>query len=1680
MLYYFRLGERKFLLKRAVSVIALIMILVSMFTLAFDIQQASANGGTGFEPWYYYIKDVINSASGNLFFSTDDISIRARGFDIAIVRTYNSHHSNIDGPFGLGWTHNFNVHLMDYHNGSVAEFDEDGSIHTFTYFGANKYSSPPGINVRLRNVTDGFVLMFKDGMRYDFASDGMLLRVTDKNDNNLTMNYQDMKLASVCDDSGLQLTFSYVGSRISTVVDPLGRVIHYEYDAGRLARVVDAMGNSTLYFYYDNSKLRSVVDRVGRMLTFSYYGNGKVKDVFSSLYEYYGKSYLNPFKACQVQYGENVAYATNARGYTTEIEMNEFGNPVRIVDPTGNFTLMGWDSNMNMVSMTDPNNYTYAYRYDLDGNLLNRTDPTGNVSRFSWWYTDAPTRFIIKLYIVENELHRQTRYYYDSNDNLDRVRDATWNYSYYSYDSYGHVVRADDLRGYSTNYTYNIHGFMINCTDATGNVTRFGYDMVGRLTSVTDANGHTTVYEYDHNDRRIREIDATGNVTSYNYNAEGELLSTIDANGHQTSYRKNILGETDTTTDASDNATFYRYDREKNLVKETDARGYTTTYTYDPLNRLISTTDALGNTESYTYDGVGNRLSLTDKNGHTTTYEYDPLNRLTKMRDALGCEVKYEYDAVGNRLSITDENGHTTRYEYDALNRLIETTNPAGNEARYSYDPVGNRIRTTDARGFETDYEYDPLNRLISVTDALGNIERYSYDAVGNRLSLTDKNGHATTYAYDTLDRLIRTTCPLGYETDYEYDAVGNRIKEIDGNDHETEYEYDALNRLIRTTDALGYETKYEYDSVGNRLSVTDANSHKTRYEYDALHRIAKITRPSGNATEFHYDAVGNLMAKINAKGQSAFYEYDVVGRLAQTSYPDGSSVTYTYDSVGNILQIQNTGGLGDITYYEYDELDRITSFTLDYGPFTKTVSYTYDEVGNRLTMIDQDSALTNYEYDPLNRLIRITDALGNDTIYGYDSVGNRLEMSYPNGINTTYVYDEANRLINVISLNSTGDIISSYGYEYDGVGLVMVTIKNNESIGIYQYDASDRLVMVTRFPSESITEYTYDPVGNRLAKLENGAETTYTYDEDDRLLSVLSLTENALDDYIWLASFPEGGLTNNGLPGRTVGTDNPYNGFGVPYWTGNFSLTYPVESVNSIKCTYLPFTADEYTLTLTEGVDYIVHPDEDKIELLVPQDVDIINEHWVDGVNNSLNGWPWINYVASGISAVYVSMPNGTSRPSPNAGYMGPPPGEWWYDPDYPWELEGWWALGYFPGPWNWPVGSEWWINYTAAPYLTIDYNVDGAHTLYLYDNDCNRALACYSDGTILEHEYDFENRLVNTTFNYDGDYDYSAYYYTPEGKRIAKGYPTEEMEGRTFYVYDRSEIIAELNSTGSTLVTFVPDVSATAYGYRSYIHSNGFDTTTMWTNDWGEIEATLELDEFGNILEETGWPTKDTIQFRGMQYDWETGFYRDGCRYVDPTVWKSLCCDWNPGLYAFTCCCCVEDVKIQNVKATGRGTPNPTPGLFGHSFDTVIDLEYKVSIIFADCTLEWWEKTNNPPDWQRRAVPPIKPDEWNDLYAHPVTKPSFANSWDARKKPCPGKETVIDTDPPSLQDRGTHQRTLYFEIRVESAPSCDCTWDFITVFATQILEIKDGRITQRDFDTGIPINQLRQGALR
>lgn len=255
------------------TLLFMLMLSSSIFHPPMISSFSSSVGNTGFEPWYYYIEGMINSATGNLYFTARDVSFKTRGFDIEIVRAYNSHRSGISTGFGFGWTFNYNVFLVE--NGAVVSLVEgDGSVHNFTSIGGGQYSPPPGVHYRLiKNGDSSFTLWFKDGSKYNFSSIGKLLNVIDKNGNRLTLSYTDERLTRVEDGSGLALTLNYnAQNRISGVVDPLGRQIRYDYDgSGNLFNVTDAMGYSTLHFYRSSdNRINATVNPVGTVLTFSY------------------------------------------------------------------------------------------------------------------------------------------------------------------------------------------------------------------------------------------------------------------------------------------------------------------------------------------------------------------------------------------------------------------------------------------------------------------------------------------------------------------------------------------------------------------------------------------------------------------------------------------------------------------------------------------------------------------------------------------------------------------------------------------------------------------------------------------------------------------------------------------------------------------------------------------------------------------------------------------------------------------------------------------------------------------------------------------------------------------------------------------------------------------------------------------------------------------------------------------------------------------------------------------------------------------------------------------------------------------------------------------------------------------------------------------------------------------
>lgn len=302
-----------------------------------------------------------------------------------------------------------------------------------------------------------------------------------------------------------------------------------------------------------------------------------------------------------------------------------------------------------------------------------------------------------------------------------------------------------------------------------------------------------------------------------------------------------------------------------------------------------------------------------------------------------------------------------------------------------------------------------------------------------------------TRFEYDALDRVTKATDPLGNEVINRFDANGqlwqvtHRYKS--GGGYETRdvvtRTFDAADRVKTETDADGGVTSYRYDEAGNVIAVTDAEGHTTHFEYDAMHRRTAVVDATGYRSSIDYNARGEVVAVSNANGETVRSEYDALGRRTAIVDALGYRSEFAYDANGNLtctvdanaqagLQPKNRDGCSESR--QYDELNRVTKIV---DALNGETAFTYDYQGNRLTVKDAENKTWSFAYDDLVRLKSETDHSGKTIAYQSDEAGNVYEKTNRLNEITRTAFDALNRPIRVDYLkDSTWE---TFGYDAAG-----------------------------------------------------------------------------------------------------------------------------------------------------------------------------------------------------------------------------------------------------------------------------------------------------------------------------------------------------------------------------------------------------------------------------------------------------------------------------------------------------------------------------------------------------------------------------------------------------------------------------------------------------------------------
>ena len=153
-----------------------------------------------------------------------------------------------------------------------------------------------------------------------------------------------------------------------------------------------------------------------------------------------------------------------------------------------------------------------------------------------------------------------------------------------------------------------------------------------------------------------------------------------------------------------------------------------------------------------------------------------------------------------------------------------------------------------------------------------------------------------------------------------------------------------------------------------------------------------------------------------------------------------------------------------------------------------------YDALSRRTSLTRPNTVNTTYGYDNLSHLLSVTHAQGSTTLdgasYGLDNAGNRTSKNdlYA-GVTTNYGYDNIYELLSAAQGGTTKE-----SYTYDPVGNRLTALGS----AAWSYNTSNEL---TTRPSFS---YAYDLNGNTQTNVGSAGTTTYNWDYENRLTSVV------------------------------------------------------------------------------------------------------------------------------------------------------------------------------------------------------------------------------------------------------------------------------------------------------------------------------------------------------------------------------------------------------------------------------------------------------------------------------------------------------------------------------------------------------------------------------------------------
>ena len=540
--------------------------------------------------------------------------------------------------------------------------------------------------------------------------------------------------------------------------------------------------------------------------------------------------------------------------------------------------------------------------------------------------------------------------------------------------------------------------------------------------------------------------------------------------------------------------------------------------------------------ETLWYDYATTLTALIDPAGLTTTITTDANGTITQVTEPAGRWLKLTY--TSGRISRVDGG-----YGTNTITQSVTYTYVSHTYGGVAYTVLEKANYISDLNSPFATYTYQASNigsgmPLILTCDDVryfGPMKKIKYEFVPGGVY-----GQLLSEDYINGTRVVTLSVSGSTRTETRGDGTHPTRTFTYGSTTQTGFSVPKPYLLGDVTDFKGVHTYFSYDTNSYLNKVKDGNGNITLFTRLAFTgKLSVLTHPGDASTVkyFYTDpTTGYYVDHVTDElSHTTTYMRDASNRRYQTNYPDGGSESVTFNSFNQVLtHVLKTGGTETFTYdsrglkqtyrdpyhasgnatarYQYDSLDRVSGVTdalgSTLGDVNHTTSFTYNNRSQVLVTthpvdpVDGQRHTVTNTYNSDWTLASVTDELGHVKSYAYDDYKRPLTVTTPghNTPVTAYFYYDANGTGNDYSHTDSNVThgISPLGRK--------VTAAYDENFRKSSVTAADGTA------DAATTSNGYDNVGNLTSIISPkeqtgqpfaGQNTVVAYDVRNRLTSV-------------------------------------------------------------------------------------------------------------------------------------------------------------------------------------------------------------------------------------------------------------------------------------------------------------------------------------------------------------------------------------------------------------------------------------------------------------------------------------------------------------------------------------------------------------------------------------------------